>query len=60
MNTISFDELKQIVGELFVENILLKKKITYLEDMIQQLILKEEGEVTVEEKEVKLQPLPGD
>ncbi len=42
MDTISFDDLKQIVGELYIDNMLLKKKIGYLEDVINQLRPKEE------------------
>ncbi len=43
MDTISLDELKQMIGELFIENILLKKKMAYLENMVKQLSPKEEG-----------------
>ncbi len=52
MDTISFDELKQMVGELFIENVLLKKKIVYLENMVEQLRPKERR-ATIKEKEDK-------
>lgn len=51
MDTISFDDLKQIVGELCIENALLKKKIGYLENMIDQLRPKEEEETEREKEE---------
>ncbi len=54
MDTISFDDLKQMVGELYIENVLLKKKIGYLESMIEQL-----RGVAEREKEKEPAP-PGD
>lgn len=54
-DTISFDDLKQMVGELYIDNIMLKKKIAYLEDMIEQLRPKEKEE-TEQEKEGELAP----
>lgn len=55
MDTISFDDLKQMVGELYIDNVLLKKKIGYLESMIEQL-RPQEGEMTEQEKEDKPAP----
>ncbi len=43
MDTFSLDDLKQIMGELCIDNMLLKKKIGYLESMIEQLRPKEGG-----------------
>lgn len=48
-----------MIGELYIENVLLKKKIGYLESMIEQLRPKEE-EVTKQEKEDKPTSPPGD
>ncbi len=59
MDTISFDELKQMVGELYIENVLLKKKIGYLENAIEQLMPGEKGGVAEGKKEVETPP-PGD
>ncbi len=53
MDTISFDELKQMVGELYIENVLLKKKIGYLENVVEQLMSGNKGGVVEGEKEDK-------
>ncbi len=53
MDTVTHDEIQQIIGALFIENVLLKKKIGYLENAIEQLMSGEKGGVVEGEKEDK-------
>ncbi len=60
MNT-TVEKLQQVIGNLYVENVLLKEQIGAMEMLIKQYMSSEEkGRVTTEEKEVKLQSPPGD
>ncbi len=53
MDTVTHNEVQEIIGALYIENVLLKKKIGYLENAIEQLMPKDKGEMVEGKKEDK-------